>query len=100
MYKSPFFNGKQIRGTIEIEGDKYTTDLSKSNLPHFIGASSFGDNDFITRLSDDFESIDMHQMGSIIFAPAKNNERDLNKVVTCEEYNKIIELELSAVRGA
>jgi len=28
------------------------------------------------------------------------NERDLSNVVTDEEYNKMIELELSVVRGA
>lgn len=28
------------------------------------------------------------------------NERDLNGIVTHEEYNKMIELELSVVRGA
>ena len=28
------------------------------------------------------------------------NERDLTSVVTCEEYNKLIDLELSMVRGA
>ncbi|MBZ9626138.1 hypothetical protein G9F71_025360 [Clostridium sp. FP2] len=77
LYNSPFFNGKRILGTIEIQGNKYTIDLGKSNLSHFIGSSSFGDNDFIARLSDDFESIDMigvSQPSMIIFAPAKNKE--------------------------
>lgn len=77
LYKSPFFNGKHILGTIEIEGNKYTTDLGKGNLSHFIGSSSFEDNDFIVRLSDDFESIDMsgmNQSSMEIFAPAKNKE--------------------------
>lgn len=77
LYKSQFFNGKQILGTIEIEGNKYTTDLCKGNSPSFIGSSSFGDNDFIVRLSDDFESIDMIRVSTtsmVIFAPAKNKE--------------------------
>ncbi|AWI05713.1 hypothetical protein [Clostridium drakei] len=78
LYKSQFFNSKQILGTIEIGGNKYTTDLSKSNSPHFIGSSSFGNNDFIVRLSDDFESIDMTGMTNttiaIMFAPAKDKE--------------------------
>jgi hypothetical protein len=77
LYKSQFFNGKRILGTIEIEGNKYTTDLDKINFPHFIGSSSFGDDGFIVRLSDDLESIDMHG-GSptimLIFAPAKSKE--------------------------
>ncbi len=77
LIKSPFFNGKHILGTIEIEGNKYTIDLGKSNLSHFIGSSSFGDNNFIARLSDDLESIDMIGMSlpsTVIFAPAKNKE--------------------------
>ncbi|NMM64750.1 hypothetical protein HBE96_19255 [Clostridium sp. P21] len=77
LYKSQFFNGEQIRGTIEIQGNKYNTDLSKTNSPRFIGSSSFEDNDFIVRLSDDLESIDMTRMGTTsmkIFAPAKNKE--------------------------
>ena len=76
LYNSPFFNGKRILGTIEIDGNKYTIDLGKSSLSHFIGSSSFGD-DSIIRLSDDFESIDMIGLNlpsKVIFAPAKNKE--------------------------
>ena len=77
LYKSQLFNGKRIIGTIEIQGNKYTTDLDKVNLSHFTGSSSFGNNNFIARLSDDFEAIDMigvSQPSMLIFAPAKNKE--------------------------
>ncbi len=77
LYKSQFFNGKRILGTIEIEGNKYITDLYKGNSTRFIGSSDFGDDGFIVRLSEDFESIDMHGDSPtfmLIFAPAKNKE--------------------------